>query len=46
MKKGRLTLAKIDGKLNPVDMLTKPLGATELHTQMLTLGATVEVRAA
>ncbi len=46
MKKRRLKLAKIDGKLNPVDMLTKPWGAMGRHAQMLTRGATVEVCAA
>ena len=43
MKRGRLEVCKIDGKMNPVDHLTKPLSRTEMTRQISMLGGRIEM---
>lgn len=44
VKKGRIQLNKIDGKLNPADIMTKPKAAKEMGEQLQRLGGRLEER--
>ena len=45
LKRGRFTICKIDGTMNPSDVLTKPASASEMKDKLAAVGARLRVRA-
>jgi hypothetical protein len=44
LKRGRFTICKIDGTMNPSDVLTKPASASEMKDKLAAVGARLRVR--